>query len=285
MRGANTPPVTHPSVDFGPRLIGTPTGTLRAAIVVRPSRSIERAIPLSGEPGVVYGRTAEQHATLVRTLRFFGVDVRVMESQGADPYECAAVEGAVLFENGAVLMRPTAMSRRGESDRLGREFTKMDVPIAGRIAAPGLLDGSDILLAGNTAFVGVGRRGNAIGRAGFTEIARAQGYNVVEVAMSPDARSLRSVASALDEATLVVACDKVDMQALEGFKSIVLERGEELGAGVIGLGERHVIASVRYRTALLVLRRAGITVEGIDLYDFEKAGIAASLLVLPIRRD
>jgi dimethylargininase len=277
--------VTHSVIEYGPRLIGTPTGTMRAAVIVRPSRSIERTVPLSGEPGVIYERAAEQHATLARTLRFFGVDVRTVESHGSDPYECAVIEGAILFENGAVLMRPTSMSRRGESDRLAAEFAKMDVPIAGRIAAPGLLDGSDVLLARDTAFVGIGKRGNAIGRSGFAEIARAQGYSVVEVAMAADVRSLRSVASALDEETLVIARDKLDLQAFDGFKSVVLERGEELGAGVIALGERHIIASVRYRTALLTLRRSGITVEGIDLYDFEKAGIAASLLVLPIRRD
>lgn len=277
--------MTRSAVDFGPRLIGTPTGALRAAIVVLPSRSIERAVPLNGEPGVVYARALEQHSTLARTLRFFSVDLKVMESRGSDPYECAVLEGAVVFEHGAVLMRPSSMSRRIESDRLALEFTKSDIPIAGRIDPPGLLDGSDILLVGDTAFVGVGTRGNATGRTGFAEIVRAQGYNVVEIALASDVRSLRSVASAIADDTLVIARDKLDVQALDGFKTIVLERGEELGAGIIGLGERHVIASVRYRTALLTMRRAGITVEGIDLYDFEKLGIAASQLVLPIRRD
>lgn len=277
--------MTHPVVDFGPRLIGTPTGTLRAAVVVRPSRSIERAATLNGEPGIVYTRALEQHATLVRTLRFFGVEVRVTEARGDDPYECAVADGAALFENGAVIARSTSMSRRAESERLAAEFAKIDVPIAGRITPPGLLDGSDVLIVDKTAFIGVGKRGNAIGRAGFAEIARAQGYSVVEVAMAPDVGSLRSVASALDGETLVVAPDKLDAEAFSGMRTIVLERGEELGAGIIGLGDRHVIASVRYRTALLALRRAGITVEGIDLYDFEKAGISASLLVLPVRRD
>lgn len=277
--------MTHSAIDFGPRLIGTPTGTMRSAVVVRPSPRIERAAPLNGEPGTIFARAAEQHEVLIRTLRYFGVSVRTIEAFGDDPYRCAVAEAAVVFENGAVLMRPTSMSRRAEADRIAAEFAKTDVALAGRISAPGLLDGTDVLLAGTTAFVGVGSRGNEIGRNGFTEVARAHGYEVKEVALAPSVRSLRSVAGAVAADTVIMARDAVDPQPFSDFHTIVLERGEELGAGVLCIGESHVIASVRYRTALLQMRRAGITVEGIDLYEFEKIGLTPSELVLPIQRD
>lgn len=272
-------------VHFGPRLIGTPTGTLRAALLVRPTASIESAMPLHGEPGAVYSRALEQHDILRKTLEFFGVETIVVEPRGDDPYECAAVEGAVAFEDGATIMRPSAMSRRGEADRIEAEFARIDVPIAGHIAAPGLLDGSDVLLAGGTAFVGIGSRGNAIGRAGFTSVARAHGYRVVEVALAPGVRSLRSVASAVAKDTVVLAPERLDVNAFAGFTIIPVDRGEEMGAGVLCLGEHHVIADVRYRTALARMRKAGIVVEGIDLYDFEKVGITPSMLALALKRD
>jgi dimethylargininase len=277
--------VTHSAIDFGPRLIGTPTGTIRSAVTVRPSPRIELATPLNGEPGTVFARAAEQHDVLVRTLRYFGVTVYADESFGDDPYACAAAEGAVVFENGAMLMRPTSMSRRAEVDRLAAEFAKIDVPLAGRVTAPGLLDGTDVLLMGSTAFLGVGRRGNDVGRTGFAEVARAHGYEVKEVTLSLAARSLRSVASAVSSQMVVLACDAVDPAPFAPFRTIVLERGEEPAAGVLCIGESHVIASVRYRTALMQMRRAGITVEGIDLYDFEKIGLTPSELVLPIQRE
>ena len=65
----------------------------------------------------------------------------------------------------------------------------------------------------------------------------------------------------------------------------MLERGEELAAGVLCLGERHVLADIRYRTALARMRRAGITVESIDLYEFTKLGIAPSMLALALKRE
>lgn len=277
--------MTNNAIHFGPRLVGSPTGTLRTAALVRPAAAIERATPLAGEPGAVYARTLEQHDILRKTLEYFGVETIVLEPGGTDPLECVAVDAAIAFEDGALIARPTSMAHRGQADRLEAEFTRLDVPLAGHITAPGLLDGGDVLLAGDVAFVGVGSRGNALGRNGFAQVARAHGYRVVEVKMADGVTCLRAVASAVARDTIVLARDRVDASAFAGFNTIVLDRGEDNAAGVIVLGERHVIADVRYRTAPRIMRKAGIVVEGIDLYDFEKVGVTPSMLVLALKRD
>ena len=277
--------MTQSAIEYGPRLIGTPTGTLRSCLLVRPSPQIERAVPRNAEPGVVFARAAEQHEVLVRTLRSLGVDTTVVEAYGEDPYAVTIAQAAVGFESGVVLMRPSSMARRSEPERLAAQFAAMDVPLAGHIAPPGLLDGTDVLLVDRTAFVGVGTRGNAIGRAGFARVAEAHGYRVVEVKLAPGVASLQSVAGVVSSDTIVVAGHLVDMGAFSGFRTVVLDRGEDSAAGVLCIGDRHVIASVRYRTSLQRLRRAGATVEGLDLYEFEKVGITPSMLVLPLQRD
>jgi dimethylargininase len=270
---------------FGPRLVASPTGRLRAAVLVKPNASIERAKPRPGEPGAVYSWALEQHAVFCKTLAYFGVETIVLEPHGDDSYEASVADAAVTFEDGAMLMRPTPMLRRAETDRTESEFAHIDVPLAGHIVAPGLLDGTDVMLAGTTAFVGVGKRGNELGRNGFSEVARAHGYRVVEVRLSDGVPALRAVASAVAADTVVLASDKVDPAAFDGFKTIVLERGEELGAGVLCLGERHVLANIRFRTSLTAMRRSGITVEAIDLYEFCKIGITPSMLALALKRD
>ncbi|HKU81783.1 MAG TPA: hypothetical protein VJP76_06390, partial [Candidatus Tumulicola sp.] len=188
---------TKEAPHFGPRLIGSPTGSLRSALLVKPNRSIERAKPRIGEPGVVYERALEQHAVLAKTLRYYGVETVELEPHGEDAYESAVADAAVAFEDGAMLMRPTPMGRRAEADRTEAEFARLDVPLAGHVVAPGLLDGGDVLLIGKTAFVGAGRRGNALGRAGFSSVARAHGYRVVEVPLADDAPALCAVAGAI----------------------------------------------------------------------------------------
>lgn len=271
--------------DFGPRLVGSPTGTLRMAAMVKPTAAIGDARPMHGEPSAVYTRALEQHDILRKTLEYFGVQVAVFEPHGNDPYEVAVADAAVVFEDGAMIMRPTAMSRRGEATRLETELLQIDAPLAGHVVAPGLLDGGDVVLCGRTAFIGTTRRGNAVGRSGFAAIAKAHGFDVINVAVADDVPSLRSVCSAVASDTLVLAPNKVDAAAFSGFKTIELDKGEEMAAGVLTLGEHHVIADVRYRTSLQRMRKSGLVVEGIDVYDFEKAGITLSMLALALKRD
>jgi dimethylargininase len=273
------------TIAFGPRLIGTPTGRLRTALLIEPSPGIEQGKPLPGEPAAIYERALEQHAMLCKTLARFGVETIRLGPHTHDPYQAVAADPAVALEDGAVLMRPTSLARRAEADRMKAEFARIDVPVAGHIEAPGLLDGSDVLLAGGAAFIGAGRRGNDLGRTGFAHVARAHGYRPVEVRLADDAASLRAVASAVAEDTILLGAGKADPAAFAGFRTIVLEPGEEHAAGVLCLGERHVIADIRYRNALPAMRRAGITVEAIDLYEFEKLGITPSMLVLALKRD
>jgi dimethylargininase len=274
----------HYSIGFGPRLAATPTGRLSAALLVRPSPAIERAVPLIGEPGAIYERALEQHSVLRKTLEYFGVETTVVESRGADPYECAVGDAAIIFEDGAALMRLTPLSRRPEVDRIQTTFAKIDVPLAGHVEPPALLDGNDVLMAGKTAFVGIGSRGNDAGRRGFAELARAHGYRAVEVELR-DGAPLRAIAGAAAADTIVTGADKLDTRAFDGFRTIVLARGEEQAAGVLPLDDRHVIADIRFRTALATMRAAGLTVEAIDLYEFAKLGITPAMLILPLRRD
>jgi dimethylargininase len=276
--------VTH-ALDFGPLLLQTPAGRLRTVILVKPSPAIEAARPLIGEPGIVYARALEQHEILRKTLEYFGVETIVLNTHSNDPYEVAAANAAVALRDGAVLMRPTSLSRRGEADRMMAELARVDVPLAAHIAAPGLLDGNDIMLAGEVAFVGLGPRGNDLGRSGFSEVARARGYRVVEVKLAEGVPSLRAVASAVADDMVVLGGDKADPAAFAGFRTIVLERGEENAAGVLCLGERHVLADVRYRTSFSIMRRAGLGVEAIDLYEFAKAGMTPAALALALKRD
>jgi dimethylargininase len=277
--------IAYTDVNFGPRLVANATGQLRAAVLVRPSVAIEKAEPLIGEPGAIHSRALEQHDVLCNTLEYFGVETTVVDSHGTDPYEASAGDAAVAFEDGAALMRLTRLSRRAEVDRMEAQFAKMDVPLAGHIAAPALLDGNDVILAGQTAFIGVGARGNQLGRGGFAQLANAHGYRVVEVKLAEGVSALRAVAGAVSAEAIAIGTGKADPQAFDGFRTIELELGEAQGAGVLVLSDNHVIADIRFRTALSSMRRAGVKVEAIDLYEFTKLGLSPSMLALALRRE
>ena len=258
--------------------------TLRAALLVRPTPALDQLPPLPAEPSPIFSRALEQHRILEKTLRYFHVETTVMDAGTDGALSVAAADTAVVLEKGAVMMRNSVLHRPDEAAHMRDHFNRMGVPILASIEPPASIDGSEVLLIANTAFIGVSRRSNALGRSVFADVARGAGLDVVEVDMSPGAPALRSIASPVSADTIVAAPQGFDLKALGGFQTIVLERGEELAAGVFPLGERRVIANLRFRTSLAKMRHAGVAIEAIDLHEFGKVGLTPSMLVLPLRR-
>jgi len=276
--------VSGNSVDYGPRLIASPAAALRRALIVMPSRAIENARPLQGEPNAVHTRAVAEFEVFAKTLRFFGCEVVELQNSSDDPLASAVADVAIVFESGAAIMRPSSPARRAEAAWIEAEFEKRDVPIAAHLSAPGLLDGSDVVLAGKTAFIGSSRRSNALGRDGFARIAQAHGFMPVEVPLAPGVPSLRAVCGVLSDDELVIATERLDRSLFAGFNTIAVKRGDEFGAGVLNVGHRHVIADVRFPSVIDALRDAGTRVDAIDLYDFGRIGLTPSMLAIELKR-
>jgi N-dimethylarginine dimethylaminohydrolase len=272
------------AVDYGPHLIASTSGALRRALIVVPSPAIENARPLPGEPNAVHSRAVAELRVFAKTLGSIGCDVIEIESRSRDPFAASAADLAIVFASGAAIMRPSSPVHRAEAAWIEETFEHNDVPIAAHLSAPGLLDGSDVVLAGQNAFIGVSPRSNALGRDGFARIAQAHGFTPVEVRVDPRAPSLRSVCGVLSEDALVIAPERVDRGAFAGFDLVEAGRGDELGAGVLNTGFRHVIADVRFPRVIDALRAAGVHVEAIDLYDFGRIGLTPSVLAIDLRR-
>lgn len=277
--------MTKENVRSGPRLAASPTGALRAAVLVAPPANIADARPLQGEPSAVFARATLQFETLCATLRYFGCGPAVAQAgDGAGPNASAVADCALVFDDGAAILRPSVLSRRPETEPVARELARLGLPIAWRTAPPGLIDGGDVLLVGHTAFVGVGAGSNAFGRAGFAERASAHGFEVVEVSVAGGC-ALRTVAGAIAHDTVAYAKGRVDAAAFSRLRAIEIDSDEAFGAGVLNIGERHVIADLRYPKAVDALRKARVVVEAIDLYEFGKIGITPSMLAIALRRS
>jgi dimethylargininase len=269
---------------------------LTAALLVRPALAIERARPVQGESGPIFTRALEQFAIFEGTLKYNGVATVTIAATAGLPNASAVADLAVVFPGGAFLMRPSDVARRAELASVEAALAAAGVPIVGRIEAPGLLDGGDVLLGPGAVYLGVsearpsavgiptGRRGNAHGREQLAAYARGIGRSVVEVPIAADAVRLRAVAAFVDEATILYAPGLVDGAPFSGLTTIAVPRGDDYGAGVLALGRGRVIGNVRFRAVVPLLRAAKIAVDAIDLWEFGKIGTTASLLALALKR-
>jgi len=264
--------------------VGDALGDLRCALVVRPNAAIERERPLHGEADPIAERAAGQFDVFKRTLEFFGVRVVEVAQPEHLSSAIAIADCALVVRDGAILGRSGVLARRGELEAVTQALRSLEIPILGAIDSPGTVDFGDVVVAGETAYVGITHGTNVAGRSQLRSLLTSAGLNVVEVAVDAGVRRLRSVFCVLDGDTAVVASKKVDVAALRGLKLIDVPPGEEYSGGVLLLNRRHVLADLRFAPANRVLKSNKITVEAIDLYEYMKIGVGPSLMVLAAAR-
>jgi dimethylargininase len=266
-------------------------GALVAAIVCAPSAAVDRLPPLASEPSPIASRAREAHGILVRTLRDRGVDVIELDPVTENAAESLVADDVLMLPQGAVIARPSAVERRVNVATVERALGALGIPIVGRIEAPGLLDATDVVLAGDRAFVGVPRvgaglrpRSNEFGRRQLAALLDAAKIRVIELTTSPQVARLRNAFNLVASDTAIAAGGWVDLVPVTGMQIVDVVLGEEMAADVLAFGERRAVVNLRFRESIKLLRAANVSVEAIDLWEFGKAGVGPAQLVLPIKR-
>ena len=188
-----------------------------------------------------------QHAAYVSALVGAGWDI-VTVPPADDCPDAVFVEDTVVVVDGlAVITRPGAGARRPETTAVADTVRSLGLRVE-HIAAPGTLDGGDILQIGQTVYVGrVGGRTPS----GIAQLAGCWPGSVAAVVAVPLTRvlHLKSAVTALPDGTVLAYGDLIDLDPFPRVQPVP----EEAGAHVVRLGGSDVlIAASAPRTAELV---------------------------------
>jgi dimethylargininase len=206
----------------------------------------------------------EQHRAYETCLAELGVEVISLGAEPDYPDAVFVEDAAIVLDEIAVITRPGAASRRGESESLARVLERYRT--LRRLREPATLDGGDVMLAGKTLFVGVTARSNAAGIGQLAAAAEPFGYHVRPVAVR-GCLHLKSACSNIGDAVLVHR-PWVDEAALAGMR--LVDVPEECGANVLAVGETVLVPAAAPRTAEL-LRGMGRRVKLLDNSELMKA--------------
>jgi dimethylargininase len=138
------------------------TAPLRRVLVKRPSadacgRWREYGWRAAPDPVAL----AREHEEFCGLLSASGVEVIVGEPVGTNPDAIYAHDPVLIFDRGALLLRPGKEGRRREPDSLARDLAAAGVPITGRMEAPACAEAGDTLwLDDQSLVVGRGYRTN-----------------------------------------------------------------------------------------------------------------------------
>lgn len=191
-------------------------------------------------------RARAQHAEYEAALRELGCRVERVPAAPEFPDAVFVEDAAIVFSELAVIARPGASSRRGETESVARTLSayRRVVPIR----EPGTLDGGDVLVAGHTAFVGRSTRTN---EAGIEQLRRAVsplGYTVVPIPVT-GCLHLKSAVTEVADGVLVFQPDWVAADFFRGFEAIAVAAGELYGANALRIGDRVIYPAGFPKTA------------------------------------
>ncbi len=219
-----------------------------------------------------------QHAEYVRALVALGCSVQEVEPAPDYPDSVFIEDVAVVFDEIAVITRPGAESRRGETAAVERVLAPLR-PLA-HITAPGTLDGGDVFVVGKRVFAGRTGRTNDEGIAQLRAALAGHGYTVEAVAVT-GCLHLKSAVTTVDDQTVLVNPQWIDQATLSGLDVIEVDPTEPMGANIVRVGAALLYGASypRTRARLEALGYSPVCVDASELAKAEGAVTCCSLLL------
>ncbi len=208
-----------------------------------------------------------QHEKYCDMLREEGLKIIEMSMNSEYPDSTFVEDTAVVVDELAVMANMGAETRRGEAPGIESELKKYRNIYY--IKHPATLDGGDVLKVGRDIYVGITPRTNNPGAESLSSALKPLGYNVRPVNVA-GCLHLKSACTAIDNQTLLVNPEWVDLEDFEGFKIITIDKSEPWAANTLWINNTIYIHAGFTKTAEM-LRKLGFSVKTIDISELLKA--------------
>ena len=249
-------------------------------IVRKPCKAVCDGItsaPELGQP--IYEKALAQHEKYIEALKKCGFEVTVLEADERYPDSCFVEDPALITRKCAIITNPGAASRNGEKDEIigaVRKFFPEDK--IEYIKDPGTLEGGDVMMVGDTFYVGLSARTNAEGIRQLGEILNKYGLECVQVPLEK-VLHLKTGVNYLENNNMLVSGEFIDKPEFAKYNKIVIPEEEAYAANCIWVNGT-VIVPEGYPAVLKAVQDAGYETLVVDTSEFRKIDGGLSCLSL-----
>ena len=249
----------------------------KTAIVRTPCENMVHGLTESREGPPDHDLALEQHGNYVSALKKCGVEVVVLPAANDFPDSCFVEDVAVCTRNHAMITRPGAESRRGETLLIRKVLEHLCKEIE-EIRAPATLDGGDVMMVGDHFYIGLSARTSVEGATQFVE--RLACHGMGGSALQIDGMlHLKTGMAYLENNHLLVVPAVADRPEFAQFNRILVPEEEQYAANSIWINGT-VIMPAGYPQTEASVRGAGYTVVTVDTSEFRKLDGGVSCLSL-----
>lgn len=233
------------------------------AIVRKPARSVVHGLRAGSGPDPTYDGVAREHARYSAALLEAGLSLTILPPLEDFPDSVFVEDPALVFPEGAVLLRPGAASRAKETETLAPALHDK----FGKVVAleDGHADGGDVLVTPERVMIGLSARTDRAGAEALMKLLVGFGRRASVVETPPNVLHLKTDCALLDDETVLATARLARTGVFTGLREIIVPDGEEAAANAL-----------RVNKMLFVGARFGRTIDRLD---------AAGFAVLPLATD
>jgi dimethylargininase len=250
------------------------------AVVRPPGESFDGGLTSAelGKPD--FELAVEQHEAYCRVLEECGLRLTRLAADDRYPDSTFVEDTAILTQRGAVICRPGAVSRLGETEEIERvlrpDFTRIYT-----IHEPGTVDGGDICEAGDRFFIGVSQRTNEAGATQLAACLAELGYisTLIDIRGLSNILHLKSGIAYLGDSRIVIIDELKDRKEFSGYDLIHVNAEEAYAANCLLVNDR-VLVAAGYPGLQRRLQDLDYETVGLDMSEFQKMDGGLSCLSL-----
>lgn len=237
------------------------------AIVRTPGASVVQGLRAGGGENPALAGVLAEHAAYVAALEAAGLAITRLDPLEDFPDAIFVEDPALVFPEGAILLRPGAPSRMGEAAFLRPALSAAFERVLEQ--AEGYADGGDVMAMPGKAFIGLSARTDPAGAAVLIGLLEQLGHQGV-IAETPDSvLHLKTASSIIDEETILATADLAASGVFAGYRVLVVPAGEEAGANVLRVNNT-ILAGSRFPRIMDLLDGYGAQLQPLANAEIEK---------------
>ncbi|HTW36086.1 MAG TPA: arginine deiminase family protein [Rhizomicrobium sp.] len=248
------------------------------AIVREPGQNVIDGLREDRSVAPDFAGVRREHATYVAVLREAGLTVDVLPPLEAFPDSIFVEDPALVFREGAILLRPGAPTRLGEREEMRGALTRHFEQVL-ELDGDEYADGGDVMVTPDVIFIGMSARTNRVGAEALVKKLARLGRKAKTAETPKSILHFKTAASLLDEETVLATKTMAGSSIFDGFRTVVTPAGEEAAANALRVKDT-VLVGARFPRTIDLLTEEGYAVKALPVTEIGKLDAGLSCMSL-----
>lgn len=248
-----------------------------SALVREPAQSVIRGLTSQPGPRPSFEDIRREHCAYVRALEECGLAVEVLAPLEDFPDSLFVEDPALVFGDGAILLRPGAPTRFAEVERIDDALLRR-FPRVLRMKE-GFADGGDMLLTPSGMLIGLSRRTNRAGASELATLLEELDIRSRIVDTPAGTLHLKSACSLVNVDQVLCTASLGASRIFEEYRTLIVPQEEAGAANSLRLNDTILVGEEFPRT-LDLLRNEGLRVRPLPVHEIGKLDAGLSCMSL-----